>query len=202
MRQRLSTVVVHASALRDACKRGLALAAIACIGTAVVACSTFRGGGPSSGAEDSKDANMGQQATLRSIGGSAIFGKVRVIDRADGATVLVSALNFPFGPYRIAFHERGNCTSPNGFSAGAPWAPAATGKRPQDLVPVQYANSENRVEAELRIPKLHAQGPDGVAGRSVVLYSGTEVPDIKPDVPNAAMACGVFEAARPPSFTF
>jgi|KBSSwiStaDraftv2_1062776.scaffolds.fasta_scaffold516610_2 Cu/Zn superoxide dismutase len=196
IRQRIFNAVLHASALHDACKRGLAVAASACLGTAVVACSSVGGG------EKSKDVHMGQQATLRSIGGSAIIGKVRVIDREDGATILVSAINFPFGPYRIAFHERGNCTSPNGFSAGAPWAPASTGRRPQDLVPLQYANSENRVEAELRVSKLHATGPDGVAGRSVVLYSGTEVPDIKPDVPNSAMACGVFEAARPPSFTF
>ena len=162
-------------------------------------CSSTRGGGGSDG-EQAKKTDMGQQAVLRPIGGSAVQGKVRVIDRGDGAVVLISGTTFPVGPYRLAFHERANCTSPNGFSAGPPWAPTTIGKPPQDIAPVQYANSENRVETELRIPKLHANGPDGVAGRSVVLYAGNEVTEIRPNVPNAAIACGVFEEAAPPSF--
>jgi len=43
---------------------------------------------------------------------------------------------------------------------------------------------------------LHATGPDGIAGRSVVLYAGPVVTIPRPDVPNAAIACGVFETAR------
>ena len=173
--------------------------AVALLTAFVGGCSTTPSGEPATN-EQAKKVDMGQQAVLRPIGGSAVQGKVRVIDRGDGAVVLISGMSFPLGPYRLAFHERGNCTSPNGFSAGAPWAPAATGKPPQDLVPVQYANSENRVETELRIPKLHANGPDGVAGRSVVLYAGNAVTEIRPNVPNAAIACGVFEEAQPPSF--
>lgn len=162
-------------------------------------CSSTGGGGGSN-SEQAKKTDMGQQAVLRAIGGSAVQGKVRVIDRGDGAVVLISGTSFPVGPYRLAFHERANCTSPNGFSAGPPWAPTTTGKSPRDIAPIQYANSENRVETELRIPKLHANGPDGVAGRSVVLYAGNEVAEIRPNVPNAAIACGVFEEAAPPSF--
>jgi len=189
-------------ARESAVGKGFAVLAVIACAMLAAACSTFHFGNSTPADEAAKEAAMGQQATLRAIGGSAITGKIRVVDRGDGAAVLVSANNFPYGPYRIAFHERGNCSSPNGFSAGPAWAPAASGKRPEDLVPVQYANSENRVEAELRIPKLHATGVDGVAGRSVVLYSGTAVTELRPDVPNAAMACGVFEVARTPSFNF
>ena len=143
-----------------------------------------------------KAQQMGQVAVLRAIGGSAVSGKVRVIDRGDGASVLVSVINIPTRAYRLVFHERGNCTSPNGFSAGAPWAPAMAGKPAEDLLPVQYANAESVVEAESRIRRLHAMGPDGVAGRSVMLYAGRAVTVPRPDVPNAAIACGVFETAR------
>lgn len=159
-------------------------------------CTSTRGGAPPGPADDPKFSPAGQQATLRAIGGSAISGKIRVIDRGDGAVVLVSVINFPSGAYRLAFHERGNCSSPNGFSAGAAWAPPASGKRPEDLVPPQYANTEARVESELRIDGLRATGANGVAGRSVVLYAGTRITEPRPDVPNAAIACGVFEAAR------
>ena len=70
----------------------------------------------------------------------------------------------------------------------------------QDLVPIQYANAEARVETELRISGLHASGVNGVAGHSVVLYTGSRVTDIRPDVPNAAIACGVFEVTRTLAF--
>jgi len=140
------------------------------------------------------ETDYGQVAPLRPIGGSAIFGKIRVIDRGDGASVLVSMMNVPPGAYRIAFNETPNCSSPNGFSAGAPWAPAGADAR--KLIPVQRVNAEDRVELSLRVPALKTRGPNGVAGHSVVIYSGLEVTDAKPDVPNERMACGVFETAH------
>jgi len=144
--------------------------------------------------------NAGQLANLRTLAGSALTGKIRVIDRGDAGTILMSLINVPVGAYRIVFHEMPNCTSPNAFSAGAPWAPPASGKRPLDLIPTQYANSEAIVEVELRIAGLQANGANGVAGHSVVLYAGSNVADIRPDVPNAAMACGVFAPVQSPLF--
>ena len=146
--------------------------------------------------EPEKDTtDYGQVAVLRSIGGSAVFGKVRVVDRGDGAAILLSLMNVPPGDYRIAITERPNCTSPNGFSAGAPWAPA--GKDPYTLIPALNSNSDNNyVETSVRVPALHTKGPNGVAGRSVVIYSGRKVTDAKPDVPNERMACGVFDTGH------
>jgi Cu/Zn superoxide dismutase len=151
-------------------------------------------------AEEKPNPAAGQVAPLRAIGGSAVSGKVRVIERGDGATVLVSVVNFPSGAYRIAFHETPNCSSPNGFSAGPAWAPSSAGKPPQDLIPTQYTNSESRAETELRVASLRSTGPNGVAGRSVVLYAGSAVTQPRPDVPNAAIACGIFEPVRPLAF--
>jgi len=142
--------------------------------------------------------DVDQVAALRAIGGSAVFGKVRVIDRGTGAAVLVSLMNVPPGDYRVAFHETPNCTSPNGFSAGAAWAPA--GRKPDELTPVEHVNTENRVELEFRVAGLHASGPNGVAGRSVVIHAGRRIDQARPDVPNERIACGVFEAGRPLAF--
>lgn len=174
--------------------RGLLVAGIAV--AALSACSGVRIGMAHDEDEPAKDTtDYGQVAELRAIGGSAVFGKIRVVDRGDGASVLVSMMNVPPGDYRIALTERPNCTSPNGFSAGAPWAPA--GKDPKALIPIQSSNSDNNyVELSLRVPGLHTKGPDGVTGRSVVVYSGRNVTDAKPDVPNERMACGVFETAH------
>jgi Cu/Zn superoxide dismutase len=112
--------------------------------------------------------------------------------------MLVSLMNVPAGAYRIAIHETPNCSSPNAFSAGPPWAPP--GHDPLALIPIQYTTGEERVEASIRIAGLRAQGPQGVAGRSVVVYAGRDITPARPDVPNASLACGVFEAAQPLSF--
>lgn len=179
--------------------RGVVASVIA--GASLVAgCAMHLGGGspstPAPSAAAARDADTGQLATLRAIGGSALSGKVRVIDRGDGAAVFLSLTNLPSGAYRIAFHETPNCSSPNGFSAGPVWAPASTARQPQAFVPTQYSNTEAIVEYELRLAGLRATGANGVAGRSVVLYAGRVVTPIVPDVPNAAIACGVFEPTR------
>lgn len=170
----------------------------------VTACASFAGCSmlhwKSDGTPAPKAAatDYGQVAPLRAIGGSAVSGKIRVVDRGDGASVLVSMMNIPPGDFRIAIHENANCSSPNGFSAGPAWAPA--GKRPQDLIATQHANSEDRVESSLRVAGLRASGVDGVAGRSIVVYAGDKVTDAQPGVPNEEIACGVFEPAQPLSF--
>ena len=171
--------------------------ALAC--AALVACSSTKTNvaTPSSYVEVEPARATGQEAYLRSIG-SAVTGKVRVIDRGDGVTVLLSMINLPPGQYRIAFHERPNCTSPNGFSAGPHWAPA--GRDARDIAPIFSTNADGTAEASFRVRGVHATGPDGVAGHSVVIYTGVRVTDAQPDVPNNRVACGVFENVRTLSF--
>ena len=161
-------------------------------------CSTLHGGNaqPPPAAKDASPA-AGQTAALVAIGGSAVSGKVRVIDRGDGVVVLISAVNVP-RDFRIAFHETPNCSSPNGFSAGPAWAPP--GKRPQDLVPLQHGGAEGRAEMELRVAGVRATGANGVAGRSVVVHAGTVVTEAQAGVANERIACGVFEPTRPLTF--
>src|SRR5579862_2540213 len=184
-----------------ACKRGthhrmryvvrksnlLVIAALVAAG-----CSSFRGGTASE--EHEKQPDYGEVATLRAINGSATFGKIRVVNSGDGASVLVSMMNVPPGTFRIAFHQTPNCSSPNGFSAGPPWAPS--GKDPRTLIPAHMVNSESRVSTTFRIHGVHAAGANGVAGHSVVVYSGSQITDARPDVPNDRIACGVFEPAH------
>jgi Cu/Zn superoxide dismutase len=172
-----------------------AIAAL-CAALAVVGCSGVRIGMAHDDDEPVNDkTDYGQVAVLRPIGGSAVFGKIRVIDRGDGVNVLMSLMNVPPGDYRVAFTERPNCTSPNGFSAGAPWAPP--GKDAYSLMPVLSANSDgNHVETSVRVPAVHTKGANGVEGRSVVVFAGRKVTDAQPGVPNERMACGVFETGH------
>jgi len=138
----------------------------------------------------------GLVAQLRGLD-SGVSGHIRVIDKGDGITLLVSAINMPIGEYRVSFHQNGNCSSPNAFSAGPPWAPP--GLSPTTLVrSLATINSrDGNAEASIHVSGVHTQGENGLAGRSVVLYSGSTITEIKPGVPSNAVACGVFEPVRP-----
>ena len=140
--------------------------------------------------------SAGLVAQLRGLG-SATSGKVRVIDKGDGITLLVSAINMPIGDYRVAFHQNGNCTSPNGFSAGPAWAPP--GLSPTTLVrTLATMNSrDGNAETSIHVSGVHTQGENSLAGRSVILYAGLTISEIKPGVPNNAFACGVFAPVQP-----
>jgi len=160
----------------------------------LAACSTTKTSTPTSGFVEVEPAKpTGMEAYLRSVG-SAVTGKVRVIDRGDGATLLLSMINLPPGQYRVAFHERPNCSSPNGFSAGPHWAPAGLDAR--DIAPIFSTNADGTGEASVHIRGLRATGADGVAGHSVVIYTGTRVTDAQSGASNNRVACGVFEPSR------
>jgi hypothetical protein len=138
---------------------------------------------------------LGQVAMLRPLGGSAVTGKLRVIDRGGGATLLVTAFQVPGTQIRIAFGDTANCTSPNGFSAGPAWSPPASKQKPEDLIRTLYADSGGTVVTSEYVAGLREAGPSGVAGHSVVIFSGSKVTAAHPDVPNERIACGVFEPA-------
>ena len=57
--------------------------------------------------------------------GDACQPLLAVVGRASnqGTSLSVYFANVNPGRYRVAIHAQGNCTSPNGFSAGAPWVP-------------------------------------------------------------------------------
>ncbi len=126
------------------------------------------------------------------LGGSAIGGSVVFQPRADGVTMVLHVTDATSGVYRVAIHTTGNCSSRNGFSAGAPWSPP--GREP--LIYTLAANSEGTATMSVRIAGLALAGPDGVYGKSVVIHEGAVGPlDAKPDVPNGRIACAVIGAA-------
>ena len=165
------------------------------IAGALMGCESSRSIFQSKDSDASKGPSPGLVAPLRGLG-SAVSGKVRVIDRGDGITVMVSGTNLPIGEYRVAFHQNGNCSSPNGFSAGPAWAPP--GRSPATLIP-PLTNGDGNAEASVWVSGVHTTGENGVAGRSVMLYWGAVTP-VQPGVRNNVIACGVFEPAQTFSF--
>jgi Cu/Zn superoxide dismutase len=145
-------------------------------------------------AQDTTRPRYGLFSQLRALD-SGIWGRARVVDRNDGVELTLSMINLPQGAFRVAFGENANCSSPNGFSAGQPWAPA--GRNGHDLVQPLFNASEGSSETSVFVPGVHTSGPDGVDKRSIIIYTGSVAADARPDVPNNRIACGTFEPAQP-----
>ncbi len=138
----------------------------------------------------------GLEARLRAPNSSA-SGVVRVFDYRDGVALQMTLYNVPNGTYLIALHERGNCSSPNLFSAGPAWAPAGSGKSPSELLPQFNTDSLGDMTTyNAFIKGARVEGPLSLRGRSVVIHGGTQLGDAVPGLPNNRFACGAFDTIK------
>jgi len=136
----------------------------------------------------------GLVARLRSPS-SAATGTVHVVDYRDGVTLQLVISNLIPGQYRVSLHEKGNCSSSNLFSAGAPWAPA--GMDPDKLMPGFLANNDGNQNGYVTFIKgVSTDGPNSIRGRSVVVHWGSRIGEAFPGQPNNRIACGVLETTQ------
>ena len=144
-----------------------------------------------------RERGPGVEAVLAPVNGSAAQGTLKMVERNGALTVVGAVNNLMPGVYRFAVHERGNCSSPNGFSAGKPWAPPGFPRPAGEMLPeiMIGSNGNGVISATLRGVTLPA--PDGVEGRSVVVHAGARVDDnVVPGVPNRLVLCGVLGPVR------
>ena len=129
-------------------------------------------------------------ARLAPIGGSATTGLVTFRPYEGGVVMAANFGGVGAGPYRVAIHTIANCTSPNGFSAGAPML--LSGASEPVVVAVWTEGSEGTVSTVTRIAGVAIDGPAGLDGKSVVVHAGAVGPlDALPGVPNGRLACGL-----------
>ena len=154
---------------------------------ALAGCGTISGGTPEGGIS-------GLEAPLAPIGGSAATGSARFVARGDGATMLVQINGLPPGRFRVMVHANGNCSSPNGFSAGPPWSPAGASAPLYDRLPVLTTNTEGTGTLTVRLSGVLLRD---LSGKSVVLHDSVNGPfTAEPDVRNDRIACGVIGPIR------
>ncbi len=132
----------------------------------------------------------GVEARLRGVG-SAAGGMVRVRESGELLIVFVELGGVKPGTYRVVFHERGNCSSPNAFSAGSPWSAPGAREAATQLIPLFNANAEGRGELVARLRGVR-MGEGGMLDRGVLVYEGATAVPPKPDTPNNVVACGAF----------
>jgi superoxide dismutase, Cu-Zn family len=131
----------------------------------------------------------GVEARFIGAGGSVVTGAAVLRPYDGGVIMMVNFGNVGPGPYRVAIHANGNCSSPNAFSAGPPWAPAGH----DGPVPIlRLIKTDDLTANTIRLPGYRIDGPDGIMGRSVIVHSGAQGSlEAQPGVPNNRVACGV-----------
>lgn len=133
-------------------------------------------------------------ATLGRIGGSAMGGGVAFREVEGGVMIAANVTGGTPGAWRVAIHANGNCSSPNGFSAGPPVL------LPGTSLPavVGVSLNENGIGGiSTRLPGLALDGPNGIIGKSVVVHAGAVGSlEAVPGTPNNRTACGVIGPVR------
>ncbi|MDR0247881.1 MAG: hypothetical protein LBI16_05775 [Burkholderiales bacterium] len=141
----------------------------------------------------------GLAASLFSKGGSSAQGKITIYQRDDRWQLSVTAFSLPPGrPYRVAFFDNGNCSSPNAFSAGKLWLPPDTpeGIRSDKWIPLFYSDSIGGLDVVTRLPNPGKHSEEVFRNRSVLVFAGDTAQEPKPSVPNEVIACGVFDTIQ------
>jgi len=170
-------------------RRGLCIA----LAATLAACQTSGGSAPQ---EAGRRPVPGVEAALAPSNGAAGQGTARLVVRGDDLVLLVSVNSVVQGPYRVSIHERGNCSSPNAFSAGAPWAPPGSPRAAVDLFPELLVRESGNAQMTTTVRGVRLS-VDDLRDKSIVVSVGTTVEaDVVPGVPNRRVLCGVLGAPR------
>lgn len=130
----------------------------------------------------------GVEARLKDLR-AGVSGAVYVRESGDLLIVRVVMQTDRSGTYRVVFHDTPNCSSPNAFSAGAPWSPPGASAPPGRLLPAAYAGTDGNVNL---VARVRGARMGDLEKRSVLVYHGDDTTPPKPDVPNNVVACGTF----------
>jgi Cu-Zn family superoxide dismutase len=122
-------------------------------------------------------ANAGIQPTK----GNKTFGEATFEQMGDKVQVVVFAQGLAAGQdHALVIHEKGDCGSGDGMSAGAPFAGAA------GRLPPLKANKAGRARVTVDVAGLSiGSGAANVVGRGLIVYAGNG---------STRIACGVIKA--------
>jgi Cu-Zn family superoxide dismutase len=149
-----------------------------------------------------KDEGPAATATLIGLNGSGVSGTVRFTTQGDEVRVEADVYGLQPGLHGIHIHEFGDCSSPDGESAGGhfnptnrPHGPPGEASHPGDLGNVE-ADMNGTARLALTVPQITVDTePLGVIGRSVVVHEMAD--DLMTDPAGnagARVACGVIRA--------
>ena len=143
-------------------------------------------------------------AVLSPTQGSSVSGKVVFTKAEGGVKVSVSVTGLKEGSHGFHIHEFGDCSAPDGTSAGGHFNPAGephagpkdAHRHAGDLGNIE-ANKDGAATLEYVDAGASFEGPNGILGRGVIVHEKAD--DLKTQPTGNAggrQACGVIGAAK------
>src|SRR5438105_13720330 len=144
-------------------------------------------------------------AVLHPTAGSNVSGTVTFTKGTDGIQVVADVTGLTPGKHGFHVHEFGDCSSPDGNSAGAHFnpthkqhgAPDAAERHEGDLGNV-VADSSGKAHLEWTDKVMKLSGPDSIIGRSMIVHVQEDDLKTQPTGNSGArVACAVIGVAKP-----
>ena len=164
------------------------LIAVAAAGVVLAGCAGMPGSGPSA------------TASLEATKGNTTAGTVNFVQKGDKVAVTAKVSGLAPGSHGFHIHEKGDCSSGDGMSAGGhfnpqakPHAHPATPDRHAGDLPMLVADSygEATLTVELDVITIGAGAAD-IVGRSVIVHKDPDDFKTQPTGNSGArVACGV-----------
>ena len=138
-------------------------------------------------------------ADLTPTQGNTVDGVVVFTEVPEGVHVVADLTGLTPGAHGIHIHMIGDCSSPDGSSAGDHFNPTSMAHGSPD-VPIHHEGDLGNIEAasdgqghlDRVIPNAHLQGTDGLIGHSVVVHAKPDDMKTQPSgASGARQACGV-----------
>jgi superoxide dismutase, Cu-Zn family len=144
-------------------------------------------------------------AVLHPASGSQVMGTVTFTNMSDGVQVVADVTGLTPGKHGFHIHEFGDCSAPDGASAGGHFnpthkshgAPDAAERHAGDLGNLE-ADAAGKAHLEWKDKMLKLSGENSVLGLAVIVHAKED--DLKSQpVGNAGgrLACGVIGVAKP-----
>lgn len=144
-------------------------------------------------------------AVLEPRTGSTISGTATFTPTGDGLAAHVEVGGAQPGQHGVHVHEKGDCNDPKAQSAGGHFNPNTGAHHGGPQTEVRHGGDLGNLTVddtgkgtlEVTVKDLSVQGPNGVAGRSIVVHEKAD--DLHSDPAGNSggrFACGVVQAGR------
>ena len=131
-------------------------------------------------------------------------GEVTFTAESGGVHVVGTFSGLVYGEHGFHVHEKGDCSAPDGTSAGGHFNPASKPHGARDAA-ARHAGDLGNLKADpyglARVDfvdsTLSLSGPDSIVGRAVIIHEKADDFTTQPTgAAGARQACGVIEAAK------
>lgn len=147
----------------------------------------------------------GATAQLQPTSGNTATGTVSFAQRGDKILVVADISGLTPGDHGFHIHEKGDCSAPDGTSAGGHFNPSAQAHGNPDSphhhfgdMPMLTADASGHAKLSVELDSITLQeGTGNIVGRSVIVHQKADDYQTQPTGNSGGrVACGVIAAAK------